>query len=209
MSSDPSRLIAALARDRIILDLKTLDLCFLRADRASLASFEEDVLIDMFMQICDVVDRGAERPRKRASLIGERGFDGFGRCWGVFSHAYFIPPFRWLCPSRRVDAASACVTRINHLVVDLANYGALRNTPLSEGIHSHLSSLFSWLSVRDLSACIRIPNFVTALDIEYFMAWFCVHHFMARFCVRHFSAILAVRISGRNNHKNACKQPVQ
>ena len=28
MSSDPSRLIAALARDRIILDLKTLDLCF-------------------------------------------------------------------------------------------------------------------------------------------------------------------------------------
>ena len=41
MSSDPSRLIAALARDRISLDLKTLDLCFLaglylRADRASL-----------------------------------------------------------------------------------------------------------------------------------------------------------------------------
>lgn len=29
MSSDPSRLIAALARDRINLDLKTLDLCFL------------------------------------------------------------------------------------------------------------------------------------------------------------------------------------
>ena len=90
MSSDPSRLIAALARDRINLDLKTLDLCFLaglylRADRASLASFEEDVLIDMFMQICDVVDRGAERPRKRVSLIGERGFDGFGEVLGVFS----------------------------------------------------------------------------------------------------------------------------
>ena len=29
MPSDPSRLIAALARDRINLDLKTLDLCFL------------------------------------------------------------------------------------------------------------------------------------------------------------------------------------
>ena len=72
MSSDPSRLIAALARDRINLDLKTLDLCFLaglylRADRASLASFEEDVLIDMFEQTCDVVDPGAERPRKRAT----------------------------------------------------------------------------------------------------------------------------------------------
>ena len=44
MPSDPSRLIAALARDQINLDLKTLDLCFLaglylRADRASLASF--------------------------------------------------------------------------------------------------------------------------------------------------------------------------
>ena len=45
MLSDPSRLIAALARDRINLELRTLDLCFLaglylRADRASLASFE-------------------------------------------------------------------------------------------------------------------------------------------------------------------------
>ncbi|MFE8033064.1 hypothetical protein [Thiohalocapsa marina] len=29
MSADPSRLIAALARDRITLDLSTLDLCFL------------------------------------------------------------------------------------------------------------------------------------------------------------------------------------
>ena len=77
MSSDPSRLIAALARDRINLELKTLDLCFfaglyLRADRASLASFEESVLIDMFEQICDVVDPGAERPRKRATHAVQR-----------------------------------------------------------------------------------------------------------------------------------------
>ena len=72
MLSDPRRLIAALARDRINLDLKTLDLCFLaglhlRADRASLASFEEEVLIDMFEQTCEVVDPGAERPRKRVT----------------------------------------------------------------------------------------------------------------------------------------------
>ena len=67
---------------------------FLRADRASLASFEEDALIDMFMHICDVVDRGAERPRKRASLIGERGFDGFGRCWGYFQPCLFHTPIR-------------------------------------------------------------------------------------------------------------------
>jgi chromosome condensin MukBEF complex kleisin-like MukF subunit len=77
MSSDPSRLIAALARDRINLDLKTLDLCFLpglylRADRASLASFEENVLIDIFEQTCDVVDPGAERPRKRATHAIQR-----------------------------------------------------------------------------------------------------------------------------------------
>lgn len=77
MSSDPSRLIAALARDRINLDLKTLDLCFLaglylRADRASLASFEEDVLIDMFEQACDVVDPSAERPRTRATHAIQR-----------------------------------------------------------------------------------------------------------------------------------------
>lgn len=43
MTSDPSRLIAALALDRFNLDLKTLDLCFLaslylRADRASIES---------------------------------------------------------------------------------------------------------------------------------------------------------------------------
>jgi len=77
MTSDPSRLIAALARDQINLDLKTVDLCFLaglylRADRAALASFEEDVLVDMFEQICDVVDPGAERPRKRATHAIQR-----------------------------------------------------------------------------------------------------------------------------------------
>lgn len=76
-SFDPSRLIAALARDQINLDLKTVDLCFLaglylRADRAALASFEEDVLIDMFEQICDVVDPGAENPRKRATHAIQR-----------------------------------------------------------------------------------------------------------------------------------------
>ena len=57
-----------LARERINLDLKTLDRCFLaglylRADRASLASFEEDVLIDMFEQVCDVVPRCQDRCR--------------------------------------------------------------------------------------------------------------------------------------------------
>ena len=76
-SSDPNRLIASLARDQVNLDLKTVDLCFLaglylRADRAALASFEKDLLVDMFEQICDVVDPGAENPRKRATHAIQR-----------------------------------------------------------------------------------------------------------------------------------------
>ena len=74
---DPSRVIASLARDRVNLDLKTVDLCFLaglylKADKAALASFEEDVLVDMFEQICDVVDPAAENPRKRATHAIQR-----------------------------------------------------------------------------------------------------------------------------------------
>jgi chromosome partition protein MukF len=71
-SPDPSRTIAALARDKVNLDLKTVDLCFLaglylRADKAALAFFEEDMLVDMFEQVCDVVEPGADNPRKRAT----------------------------------------------------------------------------------------------------------------------------------------------
>lgn len=76
-TEDPSRLIASLARDGVCLDLKTVDLCFLaglylRADRAALASFEEDMLVDLFEQVCDVVEPGAENPRKRATHAIQR-----------------------------------------------------------------------------------------------------------------------------------------
>jgi len=76
-SPDPNRIIASLARDQINLDLKTVDLCFLtglylRADRAALASFEEDMLVDLFEQVCDVVEPGAENPRKRATHAIQR-----------------------------------------------------------------------------------------------------------------------------------------
>ena len=76
-SPDPNRVIASLVRDQVSLDLKTVDLCFLaglylHADRASLASFEEDTLLDMFEQICDVVEPGAENPRKRATHAIQR-----------------------------------------------------------------------------------------------------------------------------------------
>jgi chromosome partition protein MukF len=71
------RLIAALARDHVALDLKTVDLCFLstlylRADRAALASFDEDLLVDMFEQTCDIVEPEAENPRKRATHAIQR-----------------------------------------------------------------------------------------------------------------------------------------
>jgi chromosome partition protein MukF len=76
-SAGPSRVIASLARDQVNLDLKTVDLCFLaglylKADKAALTSFEEDVLIDMFEQVCDVVEPGAENPRKRATHAIQR-----------------------------------------------------------------------------------------------------------------------------------------
>ena len=69
---DPSRVIAALARDNVALSLSTGDLCFLaglylRADRAALASFEEEALVAMFEEICDIVDPAADNPRKRAT----------------------------------------------------------------------------------------------------------------------------------------------
>jgi len=76
-SPDPSRTIASLARDQVNLDLKTVDLCFLaglylRADKAALAFFEEDMLVDMFEQVCDVVEPGADNPRKRATHAIQR-----------------------------------------------------------------------------------------------------------------------------------------
>ena len=77
MPTDFTRLIAKLARDRRHVDLKTLDLCFLlglhqRAERETLASFEEDSLIDLFEQISDSLDPGMDRPRQRAAATIQR-----------------------------------------------------------------------------------------------------------------------------------------
>ena len=76
-SPDPSLVIASLARDQVSLDLKTVDLCFLaglylRANKGALASFEEDMLVDMFEQVCDVIEPGADNPRKRATHAIQR-----------------------------------------------------------------------------------------------------------------------------------------
>lgn len=74
---DPGTLVAALSRDRVSMELGTFDLCclaalYLRADRDALASFSEDSVVDLFEQVCDTVEPGAENPRKRATHAIQR-----------------------------------------------------------------------------------------------------------------------------------------
>lgn len=74
---DPNALLAALSRDKVSLEVNTFDLCclaglYLRANRDALASFEEDTLADMFEQVCDMVEPGADNPRKRATHAIQR-----------------------------------------------------------------------------------------------------------------------------------------
>lgn len=76
-AADPNRSIVSLAQDRACLDIKTIDLCFLaalrlRAQCEALASFEEDMLIDIFEQACELVEPGAENTRKRAAAAIQR-----------------------------------------------------------------------------------------------------------------------------------------
>lgn len=76
-SRDAHRLLAGLNRDAVSLELSTLDLCFLaalhlRAERDGLASFDEDLVFDVFEQICDLVEPGVENPRKRATHTIQR-----------------------------------------------------------------------------------------------------------------------------------------
>lgn len=75
--ANPSTLIAALSRDQVSLELGSFDLCcvaglYLRADRDALASFDEDTVVDLFEQVCDMVEPGAENPRKRATHAIQR-----------------------------------------------------------------------------------------------------------------------------------------
>lgn len=75
--TDPGTLVAALSRDQVSLQLSTFDLCclaglYLRADRDALASFDEEAVVDLFEQICDMVEPGADNPRKRATHAIQR-----------------------------------------------------------------------------------------------------------------------------------------
>ena len=70
-TADPHTLLAALERKSVRLELGTFDLCclaalHLRSEREGLTSVPDDLLIDLFEQVCDLVDASAEQPRKRA-----------------------------------------------------------------------------------------------------------------------------------------------
>jgi chromosome partition protein MukF len=74
---DPHRLLSGLTRDRVSLELGTLDVCFLaglhlRAEQDGLASFEEELVLDVFEQVCDLVEPGTENIRKRATHTIQR-----------------------------------------------------------------------------------------------------------------------------------------
>ena len=76
-SEDPHRLLAGLHRDGVSLELGTLEICFLaalqlRAEQDDLASFDEDMVFDVFDQICDLVEPGVENARKRATHTIQR-----------------------------------------------------------------------------------------------------------------------------------------
>jgi chromosome partition protein MukF len=76
-SRDAHRLIAGLHRDGAALELSTLEVCFLaalhlRAEQDGLASFEDNVVFDVFEQVCDLVEPGLENPRKRATHTIQR-----------------------------------------------------------------------------------------------------------------------------------------
>jgi chromosome partition protein MukF len=76
-STNPNTLIAALSRDAVTLDLGTYHLCclaglHLRANRATIASFADEEIVDLFEQVCDIVEPGADNPRKRATHAIQR-----------------------------------------------------------------------------------------------------------------------------------------
>lgn len=71
-SSDPERVLASLAERGPALDLKTPDLCFLaalhlKAERASLTSFSEEQLVDVFEQVESVLFPRGDAPKRRAT----------------------------------------------------------------------------------------------------------------------------------------------
>ena len=75
--ADSNQLVASIARDRIAIDLKTEDLCFLaalhlRGVRSGDNAFGDDILISTFGQAFELVNPGAENLRVRATHAIQR-----------------------------------------------------------------------------------------------------------------------------------------
>jgi chromosome partition protein MukF len=74
---DPQQLLAALARNHPVLELGTVDLCFLaalhlHAGGAALAAFDEQRLVEVFEEVCSLVEPRAENLRRRATHTIQR-----------------------------------------------------------------------------------------------------------------------------------------
>jgi chromosome partition protein MukF len=72
--TDPQHLLSSLAQRGVAVELQTPDLCFLaalhlRSEQTSFASFAEDQLVDVFEQVCKVVEPGAGAPRRATHAI--------------------------------------------------------------------------------------------------------------------------------------------
>ena len=76
-AKDPRIVLAALARSHPVLELGTLDLCFLaalhlRAEGAALSAFDEERLSEVFEQVCALLEPRAENLRRRATHAIQR-----------------------------------------------------------------------------------------------------------------------------------------
>lgn len=74
---DLNRTLASLQSRNVTLDVNTGDLCFLVAlrqlgDRSASPSFDEEALFDIYEQVCDLIEPGAQNPRKRAAHALQR-----------------------------------------------------------------------------------------------------------------------------------------
>jgi len=76
-AKDPQIVLAALARSHPVLELGTLDLCFiaalhLHADGAGLSAFDEEKLSEVFEQVCGLVEPRADNLKRRATHAIQR-----------------------------------------------------------------------------------------------------------------------------------------
>lgn len=71
-ATDLHRVLGALNQARAALELDTAHLCYLitlreRSERGNLASLAEDELVDLYLQVCELIEPDAVNPRKRAT----------------------------------------------------------------------------------------------------------------------------------------------